>query len=149
MVTCPYRFFFIVLIVKMYYISALVTFCGVEWSLVSFLFEKKIEEDAWVDWTCIELSIQFSRSVDHPTYVPIIISPLLINRMDIQMKFSLISSALSQLQKSLPMYYVCEVSSIWRIGRKRFSSLTRNLVSDSSPPPTPSTFLSNKHPPAN
>ena len=36
------------------------------------------------------------------------------------MEFSLISSALSQLQKSLPMYYVCEVS-----------SLTRNLVSDS------------------
>ena len=36
------------------------------------------------------------------------------------MEFSLISSALSQLQKSLPMYYAREVS-----------SLTRNLVSDS------------------
>ena len=42
MVTCSDRLlFFIVLIVKVYYISALVTFCGVEWSLVSFLFEKK------------------------------------------------------------------------------------------------------------
>ena len=40
--------------------------------------------------------------------------------MDSKIEFSLISSALSKLQKSLPMYYVCEVS-----------SLTRNLVSDS------------------
>ena len=46
MVTCSDRLlFFIVLIVKVYYISALVTFCGVEWSLVSFLFEKKKEEE--------------------------------------------------------------------------------------------------------
>ena len=105
MVTCPYRLlFFIVLVINTYYISALVTFCGVEWSLVSFLFEKKKKKTLGLiePVLCIELSTCFQRSVDHPTYVPIIISPVLMNGMDIQMEYSFSSSALSQLQKSLP-----------------------------------------------
>ena len=57
------------------------------------------------------------------------------------MEFSLIFSALSQLQKSLPTwvrgYFYMKN---WQ--KKKLSSLTQNLVSDSSPPPSPSSRIS-------